>query len=687
MVSLGEIGRFIRRLTLPIRDGRDRREELSTASANEAANLSAPDAILAGTMAGTRYKIRRRLSRGGMGAVYLADDQHLDIALILKFILPEYIFDPDFDNRFKREARALARVNHHNVVRIYDYGKFDGQAFIAMAYVKGKSLRDIMQEQGPFAVAQVLDIGMQICAGLSKVHQAGLIHRDIKPSNLLMDKKGRITIIDFGIAKVEGTAQFTQAGIMVGSRPYMSPEQVRGEKLDLRLDIFSLGIVLYELLAGRQPFQGQYEQALYQAILYRMPDALAKYNPGVTVGLQRVIDKALVKDPGERYQSAEEMWQDLREEREHPTAIAAPPAVSTTLELTHFQTSGGDFGIPPALGRATLESPEGIMAPESRFYIEREGDRALAEEAGRQGVTLIILGPQKIGKSCLLARLRLFANRLHKRFAWINFRQVDQEALCAEEVFYRRFCALMAEALEMEERLDEHWKPDLANNDRCSRYMNRYILKTLQKPLVLALDDVDRLFDAPFRDNFFGMLRSWHSSRAIEPVWKQLDLVLVTSAEPNRFIKNPRQSPFNVGRQIELADFTSEQVTALNRLHDSPLDKKHEERLFDFIGGHPYLVRVALYQVASGNYEAAQLFAKAGDEAGPFGQHLQYLAAQLSDQPELTGALKTILRQQVCGDDALYYRLHALGLVRRKDKLVAPRCKLYGAYFQEHLDA
>jgi hypothetical protein len=645
--------------------------------------ISARGVIPPGTTINSRFKIRGPLTTGGMGLICLAEDLHLQLPVVIKFVLPQYVFDREFDARFEREAKALARVNHANVVMVYEYGKHEEQAFIAMGYVRGKSLRELLNNGEPFSTARVIDIGMQICAGLDQAHRAGVTHRDIKPSNLLIGKRDQVTIIDFGIAKMEGTTQYTLTGKQPGTLDYMSPEQARGEKLDLRSDIFSLGVVLYELLAGRRPFQGQYDPAVRYALEYGTPEPLAKHNPQVTVGLQRLMDKALAKAPDQRYQRLEEMWRDLKTEKERPTAIAVLPPDAPSLERTLLQAGPFKMALPPST-TAALDSPEGIVAPESKFYVERDGDKAILEEVGRQGATIIILGPQKIGKSCLLARLRLFAERLGKKFALVNFRQIDAETFRDTEGFYRRFCALIAEALEMEVRLDEHWKPDLSNNDRCSRYVSRYILKTLKTPVVLALDDVDRLFEAAFRDNFFGMLRSWHSNRAIEPIWKQLDLALVTAAEPNRFIRNRQQSPFNVGRSIELEDFTPLQVVELNRLHNSPLNKKEEEKLFDLVGGHPYLVRLALYGVAAKQYEAAELFAKATDDNGPFGEHLQYLMQQLSDQPELLAGLKQIIRQQSSADDDVYYHLHAMGLVVRRDKyVVVPRCKLYGEYFRE----
>jgi len=641
------------------------------------------------TVINSRFKIHSVLKAGGMGMVYRAVDQRLDVDVVIKFVLPQYASEDDFTARFEREARYLAKVNHPNVVMVYEYGAYEEEPFIAMAYVEGNSLRELLDQNENFSVPRVLDVGLQLCDGLGQAHRVGLIHRDIKPSNLLVDKRERVTIIDFGIARMEGTAQRTMPGIQPGTMEYMSPEQSRGEKLDQRSDIFSAGIVLYELLAGQRPFEKQYDDAKREALEKRAPEPLIKYNPNTTTGLQRIIDKALEKEAARRYQQIEEMWRDLKAEQEHPTPIASlPKAAAAIFESTQLRQTPAD--LPAALQNPTFESPEDIVAAESRFYIEREGDRAIMEEVSLAGRTIILLGPQKIGKSCLLARLNAFAPRIGKRFAWVNFRDVDQETLGEANAFYRRFCALIAEALGLPDRLDEHWaESGVSLNFRCSQYVSRYILETVQTPVILALDDVDRVFAATtaVRNNFFSMLRAWHSDRARKPIWKQLDLILVSAAEPNYFIQSKEQSPFNVGRSVELADFLPEQVAELNRRHGTLWNEKEIAALFTLVGGHPYLVRLALYQVATKTYTPTALFDQTSDDQGPFGEHLQRLWRQISKEPQLVTGLREIIRQRTCADPEIFYRLHAMGLVvRRQKNIIVPRCKLYSSYFPERLN-
>jgi len=276
----------------------------------------------------SRYKILALLGRGGMGEVYLAEDTELERKAALKFLPPQYISDPELKARFKREARAAASLNHPNIITIYDIGEHQNRAWMAMELVDGESLRDLMARREP-EIGEALDIMMQACEGLGEAHRAGIIHRDIKPANILLNRQGRVKIADFGLARIAGGTPLTKESLIMGTPAYMSPEQARGKRLDARSDIFSLGIVLYELLTARLPFKGDNELALFEAIKNQQPEPLARYKAGVSPGLQRIIDKALDKELETRYRSAEDLLVDLKREKRQllqPTAtIIAPP--------------------------------------------------------------------------------------------------------------------------------------------------------------------------------------------------------------------------------------------------------------------------------------------------------------------------------------------------------------------------
>jgi hypothetical protein len=210
-------------------------------------------------------------------------------------------------------------------------------------------------------------------------------------------------------------------------------------------------------------------------------------------------------------------------------------------------------------------------------------------------------------------------------------------------------------------------------------------LKELGSPFVLAMDEVERILDTDFRSDFFGMLRSWHNRRAHNPIWKQLDLVLVTSSEAYHFIEDLYQSPFNVGNVIKLTDFTQEQVTDLNHRHGSPFTSDKQQQLMTLVGGHPYLVRRALYLVASQRFTAAELFKKASDDDGPFSDHLGSHLFRLHGKEDLIQGMRQVIRQSTCPDNWVFLRLANAGLVRRDGRSVVPRCQLYADYFREHL--
>jgi serine/threonine-protein kinase len=268
----------------------------------------------------SHYRIRNRLGTGGMGEVYLADDLRLERRVAIKLIAQNKQLDENLRMRLLREARAAAKLNHPNICSIYEFGTEQGHSFIAMQYVEGESLADRIKLKPP-NLRQSIDIAIQITDALAEAHAQGIVHRDIKPQNVMVTPKGQVKILDFGVAKVtpdfqgeEATTQIllTQSGTVVGTVPYMSPEQIRAEPIDLRSDIFSFGVTLYELLAGRHPFAGASPEAVASNILTQEPPPLARFATKIPAELERIVRKCLEKDKVKRYQSAREVAIDLR---------------------------------------------------------------------------------------------------------------------------------------------------------------------------------------------------------------------------------------------------------------------------------------------------------------------------------------------------------------------------------------
>lgn len=265
-------------------------------------------ALAAGTKV-SHYKIISKIGAGGMGEVYVALDTELNRKVALKFLPPHLCQDEDCRKRFTREAQAAAKLDHPNIVTIHEVGEYQGRPFFAMQFIDGTLLRETKSEE--LNTDQIIGIALQLCGGLQVAHAAGVIHRDIKPSNILIDSAGRARLLDFGLATVEGGERLTRTGFTLGTVGYMSPEQVEGKPTDARSDLFSLGVVLYELIANRSPFRRDTETATLKAILQDTPEPLARYKSGVPDDLQRVVSKLLEKDPAMRYQSAAGVIPDL----------------------------------------------------------------------------------------------------------------------------------------------------------------------------------------------------------------------------------------------------------------------------------------------------------------------------------------------------------------------------------------
>lgn len=257
------------------------------------------------------YRIIERIGAGGMGEVYLAEDTELNRKVALKFLPPHLCQDEECRARFKREAQAAAKLSHPNIVTIYEVSEFNGRPFFAMEYLEGRSLHHFIHEE-TLPIDTIIDYAIQICQGMGEAHRAGIIHRDIKATNIVFDAKGRVRLLDFGLAAVIGEAKLTRAGSTLGTIAYMSPEQVTGQDIDRRSDLFSLGVVLYEIVAGRTPFQRDNEGATLRAITQDIPEPLGRYKANVPARFQQIIDKLLEKDRELRYQTADDVIADLK---------------------------------------------------------------------------------------------------------------------------------------------------------------------------------------------------------------------------------------------------------------------------------------------------------------------------------------------------------------------------------------
>ena len=261
-----------------------------------------------------RYEVLGELGQGAMGVVYKAKDPLIDRVVAIKTINLGLALDEkeEYEERFYQEAKAAGRLNHPNIVTIYDVGRSGEVAYIAMEFLQGRELRDIMNESGALSVDRVLDIAAQVAQGLAYAHEHDIVHRDVKPSNIMVIRDGHVKITDFGIARMASSAVRTQTGMVLGSPKYMSPEQVMGKSIDQRSDIFSLGVMLYEMLSGQTPFKGENVNAIMYQTLNAVPAPPNTLNPDVPEMINFIVAKALAKGVDDRYQDAKDFAADLR---------------------------------------------------------------------------------------------------------------------------------------------------------------------------------------------------------------------------------------------------------------------------------------------------------------------------------------------------------------------------------------
>jgi putative nucleotidyltransferase with HDIG domain len=346
-----------------------------------------------GTLVASRYEILSSMGRGGMGVVYKAHDRVLDEGVALKVLRPEIAEDPEMTRRFQSEIKLARRVTHRNVCRIHEYGQDGPLAYISMELISGSDLKEVVRVQGGLMADGAFDVALEIAAGLQAIHDVGIIHRDLKTQNILIDSRGLVRLLDFGIAK-EGGSQLTATGMIVGTPEYMSPEQAKGGRIDLRSDIYALGIVIFELFTGHVPFAGDNSMAvLYRQVNEAPPLDDAALPPPVVPVLRR----ALAKDPRERYASVRELAEELRQAQAAYQGSAGPTsvvgAVAEDDELVALQPLASDAEagrLLEAIGRVARALEEErhtgglleVIADAARTLLGAEAGRAVLFQVG-----------------------------------------------------------------------------------------------------------------------------------------------------------------------------------------------------------------------------------------------------------------------------------------------------------------
>jgi serine/threonine protein kinase/class 3 adenylate cyclase len=781
----------------------------------------------------SHYRIIKKLGGGGMGVVYEARDQRLGRRVALKFLPEDHYSKRSSVERFLHEARAASSLSHPNICTVHDVDVFQGQNFIVMELLQGQTLKHLMGGKR-LTPEEIIKYGLQIADALECAHSAGIIHRDIKPANLMVTSRGQLKVLDFGLAKSSSVLKpkaadhgpgtdptvednnLTGPGEFIGTVPYMSPEQACGRPLDARSDLFSFGVVLYEMATGTLPFRGETSALVFEAILNRVPTSPLLLNPTLPQGLERIVNKALGKRPELRYQSAAETRTDLEcalapenvistaepvVERE-PTGevvllykrnahldeevlnllegelrkngyqvfvdrhlqvgmesareierrvtgagavivLLSAAGVSSELlahelEIAHEAAKKRgrpyilpvridfDAALPDMLAeildgiqyshwrgtrdnsflvreiltalkeppvsvrdRIKLETIGGAVPVDSQFYVVRPTDQQLHQAIKRKDSVILIKGARQMGKTSLMARGLHEARKVGAKIVVTDFQKLNSSHFESVDKLFLALAGSIADQLDIEANPADLWNPRRGPSMNFERFLKREVLSTLSNSLIWGMDEIDRLFSCSFGTEVFGLFRSWHNERSLDPdgPLRKLTMAIAYASEAHMFIRDMNQSPFNVGTPLSMMDFTKMQVSELNRRYGSPLrDQSEIDEFYDLVGGQPYLTRRGLHELASHNLNFSELVSCAASDGGPFGDHLRRLLVSLAEDSTLHEAVRGMLIGRQSATPEIFYRLRSSGLVAGESaREMKPRCHLYALYWTQHL--
>jgi tRNA A-37 threonylcarbamoyl transferase component Bud32 len=630
--------------------------------------------LYSGITLNNRYTIEKELGRGGIGVVYLArDKQLLSKPVVIKVLFDESAQNDWVKRKFSQEIEALARIDHPGIVGVLDVGEMpDGKPYFVMQFVEGTTLRSAIPAEG-MELDRIAYLMRQMGRALSAAHDKGVYHRDLKPENIMLQSlsegEQQVKIIDFGIARVENSklAENTASPIMAGTISYMSPEQLMSNTVSASTDIYAMGIIAYEMVTGRKPFNPSsvFNLMFMQKEGVKVRPSQLRKELGEEA--ERVILKALSFNPEDRQARARDFGEQLA-----MALTDGSTSISSALPITGKPEPGG-----------------GAVSLDSEFYIVRPTDEEFRYAIARQDSIVLVKGAHQMGKTSLLARGLQHARAAGTKVVLTDFQKLNAAHFVSAETLFMALAEMIADQLELEVMPDQVWNSKRGANVNFERYLRREVLGKIESAVVWGLDEVDRLFSCNFGSEVFGLFRSWHNERSLDPTgpWERFTMAIAYATEAHLFITDMNQSPFTVGTRLALEDFSLGQVSELNLRYGLPLrDSMEIERFYRLVGGHPYLVSHGLHEMAVHGTTLASFEANADRDEGPFGDHLRRILVLLAQDQALCDVVRGVLEGRPCPTAVSFYRLRSAGIMSGESVIdVRPRCNLYKTYLKRYL--